>query len=59
MSFRQSNNAPPSNAEGIKLFLKNGTLRLKMLPANNPIAIMQNCNNQRHASGVANDVITS
>ena len=59
IAFSTSKSAPPNNAEGIRLFLKNGTFLLKMLPANKPIAIMQNWSNHPQASGVANDVITS
>ncbi|MBR6775074.1 MAG: hypothetical protein IKM23_05105, partial [Bacteroidales bacterium] len=41
------------------LFLRNGTFLLKMLPANNPMAIIQNCSNHCHVLSEAKDTRTS
>ena len=42
IAFNTSKSAPPNNADGMRLFLKNGTFLLNTLPANKPIAMMQN-----------------
>ena len=59
IALSKSKSAPPNKADGMRDFLKNGTFLLKMLPANNPIAMIQNWSNQPQASGVANEVMTS